>query len=56
MGIMTDHILDNNIQVVRYDLVDVSDHSRWDVLASFKFTNKEDALYFKLKFGDGNCC
>ncbi|HEY6435440.1 MAG TPA: hypothetical protein VIY47_02540 [Ignavibacteriaceae bacterium] len=52
---MTDYILDNNIQMIKYDMVDVSDHSRWDVIASFRFVHEQDALYFKLRFDNGNC-
>lgn len=52
---MTDYILDNNIQMIRYDIVDVSDHSKWDEIASFRFVNEQDAVYFKLRFDNGNC-
>lgn len=48
---MHEYIHDNNLTMVRYEAVDVSDVSgSFDMVYTFEFHDASDASYFKLKY------
>ena len=49
---MVDYCNTNNLSLVKFENLDVSDASgKWDTIATFTFSEECDALAFKLKHG-----
>lgn len=48
---MVDYCETNELSLIRFENVDISDHSlMWDTLASFDFESEDDIIMFKLRF------
>ncbi len=48
---MLDYCQEFKVGFLSYNIMDVSDASgRYDTIATFVFTNEQDAMFFKLKF------
>lgn len=48
---MLDYCQEFKVGFLSYNILDVSDVSgRFDTIATFVFTNEQDAMFFKLKF------
>lgn len=49
---MIDYCYENSLSLEKFENLDVSDVSGWDMIATFEFTNEDDALVFKLRWGN----
>jgi hypothetical protein len=50
---MIDYCHENSLSLEKFENLDVSDVSgSWDMIATFEFTNEDDALVFKLRWSN----
>jgi hypothetical protein len=52
---MLDYIRKNNLSLIKYDEIDVTDFTmEMDVVNQYEFLKEEDAMLFKLRWKHGN--